>query len=105
MTAKVVRSSQIEDLENSILWALQEYLYHCQSIKTGCEIRFKFTRDKSASYPAGLIRQFELIKIGEKLFFEVDNTRFEPKAYAVRLAKAYLDSRVYPVKQREAGGE
>lgn len=102
---QALQSPQIEELENTILWAFQEYLFHCQSVKNERETRFKFTRDKSASYPAGLIRQFELIKIGEKLFFEVDNTRFEPKAYAVRLAKAYLDSRVYPVKQREAGGE
>ena len=87
---QALQSPQIEELENTILWAFQEYLFHCQSVKNERETRFKFTRDKSASYPAGFIHQFEFVKIGEKLFFEAGNIRFEPRAHAIRLAKAYL---------------
>ena len=88
---QALQSPQIEELENTILWAFQEYLFHCQSVKNERETRFKFTRDKSASYPAGFIHRFEFVKIGEKLFFEAGNIRFEPRAHAIRLAKAYLD--------------
>lgn len=101
---QTLRSPQIEELENTILWAFQEYLFHCQSVKNERETRFKFTRDKSASYPAGFIHQFEFVKIGEKLFFEAGNIRFEPRAHAIRLAEAYLDRAGF-TKQRETGGE
>lgn len=106
MTTKA-QPTRITELEQQLTWAFRDHSYRCQTIKDSREARFVFTHTESANrawWPAGLVRQFEFIDRGGRLFFEIDGIRFEPgtqaTSHAIEFAKDYLDSRVYPVKQR-----
>lgn len=107
MSSLKIKPTRIVELEQQLTWAFRGYSYRCQTIKDGRKTRFVFTHTESANrawWPAGLVHQFEFIDRGGRLFFEIDGIRFEPgreaTSHAIEFAKAYLDSRVYPVKQQ-----